>query len=322
MRHLFNSNAFNPSIDFLNGFSSITFSYNLIFKIIFLIFLILFSIYLLYIEFIYTDKLNLNSEGSLKQSSNKATKLLRDIFIVVIPTGMAYRTFFRDETKVHKIQKELEEKSNEVTAVRAENEALKAQKEETMRTLREVRNELDSLRTESTKLSSLVNKESELMASINNLDGFEKQKKLAEKAALDNEIQLASKQFDQKCDKFEEIIKNTADKNSILSFDFDLQNFLDSLTKEELLAFSGLLLNSLVLSYVVSIILVLYGEYLIKRFDLENKYPKLAKFIQIRRKLQNYYLKLCFVWIFIGILPQICVYGYIILPRLIELLFN
>nr|YP_009652984.1 hypothetical protein [Taiwanofungus camphoratus]QCG70022.1 hypothetical protein [Taiwanofungus camphoratus]UKQ56133.1 hypothetical protein [Taiwanofungus camphoratus]WRO45223.1 hypothetical protein [Taiwanofungus sp. YW-2023a] len=120
----------------------------------------------------------------------------------------------------------------------------------------------------------------------------------------------------------EEIKNEVINKSSIISFDFDLQKFLESLRKEELLAFSGLLLNSLVLSYVVSIILVLYGEYLIKRFDLENKYPKLAKFIQIRRKLQNYYLKLCFVWIFIGILLQICVYAYILLPRLIELLFN
>ena len=94
---------------------------------------------------------------------------------------------------------------------------------------------------------------------------------------------------------------------------FDLQSFVDSLKKEELLAFSGLLLNSLVLSYVVSIILVLYGDYLIKRFDLEHKYPKLAKFIEVRRKLQNYYLKICFVWIFIGIFPRaalFCICSY------------
>ena len=131
-------------------------------------------------------------------------------------------------------------------------------------------------------------------------------------------ILISWPKLDENLDKIEEI-KTQISKNSIISFDFDLQNFLDSLSKEELLAFSGLLLNSLVLSYVVSIILVLYGDYLIKRFDLENKYPKLAKFIQLRRKLQNYYLKVCFVWIFIGILPQIFVYASIIFPKLLEL---
>lgn len=47
--------------------------------------------------------------------------------------------------------------------------------------------------------------------------------------------------------------------------------FLKTLTQEELLAFSGLLLNQLILGHVISIILILYGDYLIKRFELEKK---------------------------------------------------
>ena len=86
-----------------------------------------------------------------------------------------------------------------------------------------------------------------------------------------------------------------------------------------MLAFSGLLLNGLALNYVFNIILVLYGDYLIKRFDLENKFPKLAKFIQLRRKLQTYYLKLCFTWIFICILPQISMYIFILYPKIVQL---
>jgi len=113
-----------------------------------------------------------------------------------------------------------------------------------------------------------------------------------------------------------EDINNKVIIQSMIPFDFDLQIFLDTLRKEELLAFSGLLLNSLVISYVVSIILVLYGDFLIKRFDLDNKYPKLAKFIEIRRKLQNFYLKICFVWIFIGILPSTFMYAYILFPKI------
>ena len=117
-------------------------------------------------------------------------------------------------------------------------------------------------------------------------------------------------------DKIDEIKKS----GFILS-EFDFKGFLASLTQVELLAFGGLLLNTLILNYTLNIILILYGEYLINRFDLENKYPKLAKFIQIRRKLQSYYLKACFVWIFIGLTPQLYIYIFILSSKIIEI-FN
>ena len=45
-----------------------------------------------------------------------------------------------------------------------------------------------------------------------------------------------------------------------------------------------------ILFSLISIISIFYGEKLIIFFDLENRFPKLAKFIQIRRKFQQYYL--------------------------------
>lgn len=85
-----------------------------------------------------------------------------------------------------------------------------------------------------------------------------------------------------------------------------LRNFdfysLGTLSQVEFLAFTGLLLNWYILNYTISIILIQYRLYLIKRFNLEIRYPKIDKLIQLRRKLQNYYLKVCFVMIFIGIL--------------------
>jgi len=92
-------------------------------------------------------------------------------------------------------------------------------------------------------------------------------------------------------DKFKSILD--VDKSSVFGF-YNIEEFLKTLTPEEMLAFSGLLLNQLILGHVISIILILYGDYLIKRFNLENRLPKLAKFIQLRRKLQSYYLKLSF----------------------------
>ena len=61
---------------------------------------------------------------------------------------------------------------------------------------------------------------------------------------------------------------NKAKPSESSVIDFDLQSFLNSLSTEELLAFAGILLNSLVLSHTISIILTLYGDYLINKFNL------------------------------------------------------
>ena len=297
-----------------------TISYILIFKLIFLIIFIFLSIYLLYKEFIYIDKLNLINESGVNEAGNRFTIGLDKIFLVLIPAGMGYRSFYRDEHELRKIYQQLKENEQEIKNLKAENEELKAQKDKVLSISRKTINHTNDLIENNNKLFSLKEKKSELQSAIKKLNGFseEKNQKLIETANLDKEIQAVETKIDEKYAKFEEI-KNQLSKKSIISFDFDLQTFVDSLRKEELLAFSGLLLNSLVLSYVVSIILVLYGDYLIKRFDLENKYPKLAKFIQLRRKLQNYYLKISFAGIFLALLPQFYVDIVILYSKLLEI---
>lgn len=63
-----------------------------------------------------------------------------------------------------------------------------------------------------------------------------------------------------------------------------LRNFyfysLGTLSQVEFLAFTGLLLNWYILNYTISIILILLGQYLIKRFNLEIRYPKIDKLIK------------------------------------------
>lgn len=294
-------------------------NYNLTLKIIFLIFLSLLFLYLLYMEYLYTDKLNLLYKGTLKKASNKYWLGLRELFVVIIPGTMSYRAFLRDEFELNKLKKELETKENEIKNLKADNTELKSQRDEVLNTIRETKNEINLIGLNKTKLSTLKSRDSELTTLIKEADAFEKERQIAEKESLSKEIDSVTKAIDNSSDKVGNIIENVIKKSSLISFDFDLNKFLDSLSKEELLAFSGLLFNGLALNYAVSIIIVLYGDYLIKRFDLENKFPKLAKFIQLRRKLQNYYLKICFVWLLVGILPPLCMYVYILFPKLLEL---
>jgi len=41
---------------------------------------------------------------------------------------------------------------------------------------------------------------------------------------------------------------------------------------------------------LISIVFIFYGNIFLDYLNLEQRYPKLAKFITLRRKLQQYYL--------------------------------
>ena len=62
-------------------------------------------------------------------------------------------------------------------------------------------------------------------------------------------------------------------------------------------------MNLVILSCIINIILSLFGEHLINKFNLKNKYPKLAIIIELKSKYQNYYLKLNVV------LLLLCLFG-------------
>ena len=81
--------------------------------------------------------------------------------------------------------------------------------------------------------------------------------------------------------------------NLLFNFDFQikLQEWLETLSGLQLFAFSIVCFNGLILNALLSILFILYGDFLIRYFKLEERYPKLAKFIQIRRKLQNFSIK-------------------------------
>jgi hypothetical protein len=127
----------------------------------------------------------------------------------------------------------------------------------------------------------------------------------------DRQLKDTTKKLDQASEEIS--------KSSIFNLDFDFNKFVESLTTEEKLAFCGLVFNHLILTYTISIIVILYGDYLIERFDLVNKYPKIAKFIHLRRKFQQYYLKISFIWIFLCVLPQMCMFILILLPKITQL---
>ena len=62
--------------------------------------------------------------------------------------------------------------------------------------------------------------------------------------------------------------------------------FVSTLNLEQLIALINLSALIFIFSCLVSVAAIFYGDYLIKYFNLELKFPKVAKYIQLRRKFQ------------------------------------
>jgi hypothetical protein len=85
---------------------------------------------------------------------------------------------------------------------------------------------------------------------------------------------------------------NDIKESSILDFDiFYFIDWFEDLNGIKKIAISMILGKSVIFSALTSIIFIFYGDILIKKYDLENRYPKLAFIIQLRRKFQKVYFK-------------------------------
>lgn len=96
---------------------------------------------------------------------------------------------------------------------------------------------------------------------------------------------------------------NNNDKDNGSDTDFKVPSFLDTETIKDTMnnwysnlstiqqiCFTLIISKGLIFSALVNIILVYFGDYLINRFSLETRYPKLHFLIQLRKKFNRYYL--------------------------------
>jgi hypothetical protein len=101
-----------------------------------------------------------------------------------------------------------------------------------------------------------------------------------------------------------EVISKNINNSSIFNFDFTMEWF-ESLRGIQKLAVGLILGKSVILSALISIIFIFYGNILIEKYDLENKYPRLSKIIKLRQKYQKYYFKLSCFLIFIIVISEL-----------------
>lgn len=96
-----------------------------------------------------------------------------------------------------------------------------------------------------------------------------------------------------KITKLGENANDNVSKNSILPVDDVInsyKNYLSNLSLTEICLVINICSSMLILSCMVTILLSVYGNKLIDKYDIKSKYPKLGKIIQARNKLQETYI--------------------------------
>lgn len=103
----------------------------------------------------------------------------------------------------------------------------------------------------------------------------------------------------QELERFTEASKNSVNKfiddNNFLPSMDDIRNFLDYLNSFSItdqIVLMNLLSSLLLLSFLISALFLFYSDYLIERFNIINKYPKVYKILMLRNKIKFLTLKI------------------------------
>jgi hypothetical protein len=99
----------------------------------------------------------------------------------------------------------------------------------------------------------------------------------------------------------------TQDDNPIFNLINEFKEYLGSLTVMEICLVINISSCVFILTCIISILFAISGNYLIDKFSLEQKLPKLSKIIQLRAKFQRYYIIINSVFIIIAIFSLIFV---------------
>lgn len=101
--------------------------------------------------------------------------------------------------------------------------------------------------------------------------------------------------------------ENFMENNPIFKIITDYKEYLATLSTIEICLIINITSCVFIFTCIITILLSISGNYLINKFSLEQKLPKLSKIIQLRVKFQNYYVFINAVFIIIAIISLIFV---------------
>lgn len=202
-------------------------------------------------------------------------------------TKIRFESIERNITDLNKNQEEKSKLQSEVEKANTEwsSATNTTEKEKLLDYIRIKTLEIRTIDTENKKLNAEINKDVEAGRKFSDLISKE-----------ENESTVMDKINDVK-------------KSSMSSILEDFLTKFESLDGISKLAFVVTFSSSIIFWCLLGTILNIYGNYLLERFKLEDRYPKLALIIKYRKKLSNYYIisnclvifSLCLVNIILGL---------------------
>lgn len=222
------------------------------------------------------QEIELNSK--LDMANKHVTKLESKIQRVELPFG-------ENTLLTNKIQKYESEASNITTKLASYSERIA---------------ELENKAKSSTLTDNTKN---EIVNEYNNI-------KSKQSIELDN----LNKNLVQVDSEVETFLKPSARSTNIFSFVGNLKesyvDFIHQLSLEELAIITNLMGLFMILFSLLSITTIMFGEYLVNYFQLEHKFPKLSKYIQLRSKLSKTALIIYFIYIYLVVIIFIIINIY------------
>ena len=125
------------------------------------------------------------------------------------------------------------------------------------------------------------------------------------KEQIDNTFQKANSKANEIIDFLNNTKDNFRDDNPILKLISDYKEYLDTLSNIELCLIINITTSLFIFACITTILSSILGNYLIDRFSLELRFPKLSTIIKWRVKFQNYYIVSNSIFIIIAIIPLI-----------------
>ncbi len=182
---------------------------------------------------------------------------------------------------------------------------LESEKEKNSKLITEL-NDLVNKNINDNKIESILNKNIEINQ-INNtkLDKLNSQiNNIIENKTYDtnsitevnNSIKEINTELSQIISKIDDSLNNNFIGTDIINI---LQSHYSNLNYFQNIAIAHLSAIVFIFLSVISLVSIYFGDYLLNKYNIKSKYPRIHKFIQLRRKFQRFYLILDLTIIFI-----------------------
>jgi len=129
---------------------------------------------------------------------------------------------------------------------------------------------------------------------------------IADKALFESTVQTSDIQASPMPDNVSESGIGSEIFDNISNLFNSYTEYLGTLNTIELGALTNLIFTFLIFSSLISLIVIFFSDYIIKRLNLTN-YPRIKKFLDLRRKFQVYYFIFNALMIFVGVLALLFV---------------